>query len=151
MPRGYFIELLRCFGPHIFALWKAVLLRQRILFHSPPPIKRACRFVYCANVLSFTKVKYFRWDATPLFYVNINDMRMLQEQEDFKACTTETIFHKKFHLYDLFISKQIFHLASKEAEVPLMITEGDRSRYKYLSDMIATHHDDFQAEEHIIR
>lgn len=145
------MNFLKHFGPHVFSIWKSVLLRQRILFYAPPPIKYTCGHVYCANALAFTKVRKLQWDPYPLFYVNINDMKTLHEQENYVACTTEAIFQKKFNVYDLYISKRSFHLPSKEAEVPLNITEGDRNRYRHLLDIISTHLDTFRAEELIIK
>src|SRR4051812_30980331 len=79
-PRGYFSEFVDCFGVHTFAIWKSILLRKRVLFHSPPPIRKACRFVYSSSFLAFTRVKRFKFDANPLFYINVNDIRTVQEQ-----------------------------------------------------------------------
>lgn len=145
------MNFLKHFGPHVFSIWKSVLLRQRILFYAPPPIKSTCGHVYCANMLAFTKVRKLRWDPNPMFYVNINDMKSLHEQESFLACTTEAIFQKKFNVYDLYVSKDSLHLPSKEAELPLRITEGDRARYRYLLDIISAYLDTHRAEELIIK
>ena len=87
-PRGYFTEFIDCFGVHSFAIWKSVLLRKRVLYHSPPPIRKACRFVYSTSFLAFTRVKRFKFDSNPLFYINVNDIKTVQEQDNYVACTT---------------------------------------------------------------
>lgn len=145
------VDFVRHFGPSVFAIWKSVVLRQRILFHSPPPIKDACAHVYCANMISFTHVAKMRWDANPLFYVNINDMKMLNEQEIFIACTTESIFQKKFNIYDIYIAQHTFHTPSKETLLPLRTTAGDRLRYQRLLHIISAHPDPREAGELILK
>jgi hypothetical protein len=151
IPHGYFINFLRHFGPHVFSIWKSVLLRQRILFYAPPPVRATCAHVYCANMLGHTRVRHFRWDANPLFYVNINDMKTLHEQETFIAATTEAIFQKKFHIYDVYVAKYKFHMPTKEAELTLQVTDGDRSRYRYLLEIVSTYLDTYKAEQHLIK
>ncbi len=151
IPHGYFISFLRHFGPHVFSIWKSVLLRQRILFYAPPPVRATCAHVYCANMLAYTRVRQFRWDANPLFYVNINDMKVLHEQETFIAATTEAIFQKKFNIYDVYVAKYKFHMPTKEAELPLRVTDGDRSRYRYLLEIVSTYLDTYKAEQHLIK
>jgi len=135
-PSGYFPEFIQTFGPYTFAIWKAILLRKRILFFSPPPIKRACRFVYCSSLFSLTTIKRFRWDSNPLFYININDLRQVQQQTNFIACTTESILEKKFHLYDMYVKNRTIHLPTKEAQFPLAITEGDEIRYSCVDEIL---------------
>ncbi|KAL6065617.1 DENN domain-containing protein 11 [Balamuthia mandrillaris] len=151
IPNGFFTEFMRSFSIQIFTLWKAILLRKRILYHSVPPVKQSCRFVYSSTLLSIiTKVKHFRFDPNPLFYININDIKTIQEQENFIACTTESIFQKKFHLYDVYVKKHSIHLPTKEAELPLAVTDGDKLRFRYLCDAIlgptGSH-----SEDHLIR
>jgi len=148
---AHMVDFVRHFGPSVFAIWKSVVLRQRILFHSPPPIKDACAHVYCANMISFTHVAKMRWDANPLFYVNINDMKMLNEQEIFIACTTESIFQKKFNIYDIYIAQHTFHTPSKETLLPLRTTAGDRLRYQRLLHIISAHPDPREAGELILK
>ena len=41
-PARHFPDFARSCGPTIFLLWKAALLKKRILFYSPPPVEEAC-------------------------------------------------------------------------------------------------------------
>eukprot|EP01102_Stenamoeba_stenopodia_P005093 TRINITY_DN15602_c0_g1_i1.p1 TRINITY_DN15602_c0_g1~~TRINITY_DN15602_c0_g1_i1.p1 ORF type:complete len:362 (-),score=70.84 TRINITY_DN15602_c0_g1_i1:169-1254(-) len=100
-----FERFIQEYGNKVFMLWKAVLLKKRILFYSPPPIGKACFTVYCCCLLSAISKPYV-WDTspTPLFYVNIADIDLLCTMKSYIACTTESIFSDKKRLYDVYIN-----------------------------------------------
>ncbi|KAG0318813.1 hypothetical protein BG000_004070 [Podila horticola] len=41
-PSHYYLEHVLAMGPSIFVLWKAALLKKRILIYTPPPVETAC-------------------------------------------------------------------------------------------------------------
>ncbi|KAF9344129.1 hypothetical protein BGX26_004754, partial [Mortierella sp. AD094] len=43
-PSHHFLRLVQTMGPSIFILWKAALLRKRILIYTQPPVEGACLF-----------------------------------------------------------------------------------------------------------
>ncbi|RUS27379.1 hypothetical protein BC938DRAFT_483337, partial [Jimgerdemannia flammicorona] len=43
-PAHRFPEFVRLFGPNVFVLWKAALLKRRIVFLVPAPVERGCYF-----------------------------------------------------------------------------------------------------------
>jgi hypothetical protein len=43
-PARHFPDFARSCGPTIFLLWKAALLKKRILFYSPPPVEESCYY-----------------------------------------------------------------------------------------------------------
>ncbi|CAB4441556.1 unnamed protein product [Rhizophagus irregularis] len=109
-PAHHFPDFVRSCGPTIFLLWKAALLKKRILFYSPPPVEEACYSVYgtclIANIPSTVsrtlrnKVDKMR----PLFNVGVSDIPMVEATEGgYAACTSDLIFQHKKSLYDLLV------------------------------------------------
>ena len=109
-------ELLNTFGPLLFPLYRAALLRKRILILGTPPVQRSCNFVYMLSILS--SVPQPLKDVTsldsealmrmqPLFSVGIYDIPTLSERTDgtgWVACTTDDILGEKQDLYDMLVS-----------------------------------------------
>ncbi|KAG0361299.1 hypothetical protein BGZ54_009153 [Gamsiella multidivaricata] len=80
-PSHHFLRLVQALGPSIYILWKAALLRKRILIYTPPPIESACLFVY--NVCLMATVPFgtsvisqskSNEKIQPLFCVGIHDI-----------------------------------------------------------------------------
>ncbi|XP_062501052.1 DENN domain-containing protein 11-like [Corticium candelabrum] len=104
---GSFAQVWHFFGENIFVLWKAALLRQRILFVSPPPTGVTCYRVYCACLMASHSVGVVaERDVNPLFYINLADIQQLEKESSYVACTTEKIFAMKTHLYDIYVDNQ---------------------------------------------
>ncbi|ORY99215.1 hypothetical protein BCR43DRAFT_222735 [Syncephalastrum racemosum] len=92
-------------GPQVFVLWKAALLRQRILFMTAPPVQEACNHVYNTCLLSAVPTKYNKPNIAK-FYISVNEIPELMESTDgfgYVACTSDSIFETKEDLYDLLI------------------------------------------------
>lgn len=51
-------EFVKLFGPDIFVLWKAALLRKRIMFIDVPPMETSCRYGKNANVIKRALIMY---------------------------------------------------------------------------------------------
>nr|CAG8443892.1 13420_t:CDS:10 [Entrophospora candida] len=153
-PANHFQDFVRALGPNIFLLWKAALLKKRILFYSTPPIGNACYSVYgtclLANIPSAitwtfkNKVEKIK----PLFCVGVSDIPMIEVIESgYVACTTDQILQDKSNLYDLLInfpscSNSKSHpnlIASPESFLSTKINSADIRRYRVLLKMLASY------------
>ncbi|KAL1304562.1 hypothetical protein AAFC00_003538 [Neodothiora populina] len=117
---------LETFGPLLFPLYRAALLRKRILILTQTPVRQACELVYNLSVLSkipSQSVEAFPLDeaaltpARPLFNIGVHDIDFLtktykrregsedevQLQESYIACSTDEILATKQNLYDILV------------------------------------------------
>ncbi|GBB97021.1 hypothetical protein RclHR1_00290019 [Rhizophagus clarus] len=153
-PAHHFPDFVRSCGPTIFLLWKAALLKKRILFYSPPPVEESCYSVYgtclIANIptaISRTlrnKVEKMR----PLFNVSVNDITMVEATEGgYVACTTDLIFEHKKSLYDLFVilpHEENLHqhpelITPPGSQLSTKINATDIRRYRVLLKLLASY------------
>ncbi|KAK1910315.1 hypothetical protein P3342_006590 [Pyrenophora teres f. teres] len=120
-------RFLDIFGPLVFRLQQAALLRKRILFVGVPPVRIACEFVYNLSVLSSISPRDTE-HCTPgsdgllrlpcLFSVGVHDIPYLEHlrnpkhdahtpdtdaSEGWAACTTDEIIVTKTQLYDIIV------------------------------------------------
>lgn len=114
-PALYIPALLDSFGPLIFPLCRAALLRERILLLGSPPVQRNCSVVYILSILSSipqTTAEVLHADiepilrAHPIFSVGISDIPMLSETENapgWIATTTDDILGEKHQLWDILV------------------------------------------------
>lgn len=111
-PAARLMEMLQVFGPLIFPLYRAALLRKRILFVSEAPVEMACNIVYNLSILaSFPRslVSYTNGGKSagrslrPLFNVGVHDIPKLTEMKGWIACTTDDVLASKPELYDLVV------------------------------------------------
>ncbi|KAL9128301.1 MAG: hypothetical protein Q9217_003006 [Psora testacea] len=109
------------FGPLIFPLYKAALLRKRILLVGSPPVELACNFVYDISLLSglpaavsdLLPLDPLPAILRPLFSVGLHDITSLSrgspsssaddEGYGWVACTTDDILSQKVQLYDYLV------------------------------------------------
>ncbi|KAL8702670.1 MAG: hypothetical protein Q9201_004171 [Fulgogasparrea decipioides] len=115
------------FGPLVFPLYKAALLRKRILLLSQAPVELACEFVYNTSVLSTLPSSLHKLlplsplptRLRPLFSVGVHDIPILsgsrtaQYQDHLAnegqaygwiACTTDDILSTKNNIYDILVT-----------------------------------------------
>ncbi|MCJ1311522.1 hypothetical protein MMC25_005194 [Agyrium rufum] len=111
------------FGPLIYPVYKAALLRKRILLLTQAPIEQACNFAYDISVLSGIPVSVsdslpleplpIRLD--PLFSIGVRDIDSLSRPTDssghgadphygWVACSTDDVLSTKSSLYDILVS-----------------------------------------------
>ncbi|RAR02642.1 2-isopropylmalate synthase [Stemphylium lycopersici] len=121
------------FGPLVFRLQQAALLRKRILFVGIPPVRTACEFVYNLSVLSSISPRdtehlipgteeLLRLPC--LFSVGVHDIPYLEDLrnpqtgahspaaeplEGWAACTTDEIITTKPKLYDIIVELPHIH------------------------------------------
>ncbi|KAL1838840.1 hypothetical protein VTJ49DRAFT_2163 [Mycothermus thermophilus] len=138
--------LLDIFGPLIFPIHRAALLRKRILISCHAPVHEVCNFVYNISVLSniplsvcdiidpSAPVQRLR----PLFCIGIHDISFLQEYQaaskrpapadddstsrddtgaGWVACTTDSILAMKDGLWDMLITMPPPHTANAKERV----------------------------------
>ncbi|KAL8675583.1 MAG: hypothetical protein Q9168_000095 [Polycauliona sp. 1 TL-2023] len=116
------------FGPLVFPLYKAALLRKRVLLLGHAPVELACHFVYNISILStlpsalhnLLPLSPLPTRLHPLFSVGVHDIPNLTNgsrnsapQENFAsdgpgygwvACTTDGIISTKDRLYDILVT-----------------------------------------------
>lgn len=106
-------ELLTVFGPLIFPLSRAALLRKRILILGEAPVELMCNFVYNISVLAAISSSIAGFVPSldraslrlrPLFNIGIPDISMLESLQDpWVACTTDDVLASKPQLFDLLV------------------------------------------------
>ncbi|KAL9581936.1 MAG: hypothetical protein Q9212_003589 [Teloschistes hypoglaucus] len=115
------------FGPLVFPLYKAALLRKRVLLIGQAPVELACNFVYSISILStlpsslhsILPLSPLPTRFRPLFSVGVHDMPTLAtgcpnsppveslaadgQAYGWVACTTDDILGMKEHLYEILV------------------------------------------------
>ncbi|KAI1417540.1 hypothetical protein F5Y13DRAFT_59517 [Hypoxylon sp. FL1857] len=129
-PAWSLTKLLDTFGPLIFPIQRAALLRKRILISCHAPVQEACNFVYDISILSNIPQPTFELLSPrspphrlrPLFSIGVHDIPFLIEDSKPRrdtddpssndheagtgwiACTTDSILAKKDTLWDVLIT-----------------------------------------------
>ncbi|TFA97684.1 Protein LCHN [Trichoderma ghanense] len=155
-PAWSLAELLDRFGPLIFPIHRAALLRQRILISCHAPVHEVCNFVYDISVLS--NVPHSIADALPtpsppqrlrpLFNIGVHDISFLMDDlkaskrdrsdasavgdadesgSGWIACTTDSILATKDALWDMLITMPPDHSENaKEKAWPVVEYAGKK-------------------------
>ncbi|ETI27283.1 hypothetical protein G647_09966 [Cladophialophora carrionii CBS 160.54] len=117
-PALTLMDSVKLFGPLIFPLYRAALLRKRILIVTDAPVEFACNLVYNLSILSSipkpvlsvlpeADVPIIR--LRPLFTVGVMDIARLEQEKaagpsgSFIACTTDDVLASKPDLYDVLV------------------------------------------------
>ncbi|KAJ6043203.1 hypothetical protein N7460_004558 [Penicillium canescens] len=124
-PASSLPGLMDCFGPLIFPLYRAALLRKRILFMGEAPVHTACNYVYDLSLLASlpnSLLELLPSDRIPplrprpLFNVGIHDIPYLSSFDPSRsivdletdpswiACSTDTVLTMKPDLFDVLIT-----------------------------------------------
>ncbi|KAL7792503.1 hypothetical protein V8C37DRAFT_126099 [Trichoderma ceciliae] len=132
-PAWSLAELLDRFGPLIFPIHRAALLRQRILISCHAPVHEICNFVYNISILSNIPLSITDTLPTPcppqrlrpLFTIGVHDISFLMDDlkaskrdrshesavddadesgSGWIACTTDSILATKDTLWDMLIT-----------------------------------------------
>ncbi|KAI0016930.1 hypothetical protein F4780DRAFT_631801 [Xylariomycetidae sp. FL0641] len=136
-------QLLDTFGPLIFPIQRAALLRKRILILGHAPVQEACNFVYDISILSNIPLSTYNMLAPgspphrlrPLFCIGVHDIPFLMDESKPRrdsdesgggdpetgtgwiACTTDSILAKKDTLWDMLITLPAPHAANAKQHV----------------------------------
>ncbi|KAI8604737.1 hypothetical protein EDD21DRAFT_193702 [Dissophora ornata] len=110
-PSHHFLRLVQTMGPSVYSLWKAALLKKRILIYTPLPIEAACLSVYNICLMATipsgaTSIPPGRSSERiqPLFCVGIYDIDHMSDiRGGYVACTTDKLFLSKPQLYDVLV------------------------------------------------
>ncbi|KAF2202844.1 hypothetical protein GQ43DRAFT_470527 [Delitschia confertaspora ATCC 74209] len=123
------LQYIDTFGPLVFRLQEAALLRKRVLFMTTPPVRAACEYVYNLSLLSSIPNPAFNLlppgaenlhRLRSLFTIGIHDIPELEKMnkpangnsspsespvppEGWVACTTDEIITTKSQLYDIIV------------------------------------------------
>ena len=151
-PALYMPALLDNFGPLLFPLYRAALLRKRILLLGSPPVQRNCSAVYILSVLSgipqpvseaLQQDTEHLLRSQPLFSVGIADIPALSAQDGksgWLATTTDDILGEKHQLWDLLVEMAQGEAGSKRRWPKIRTSDGkvvkatqrDLRRYRLL-------------------
>ncbi|KAK6843240.1 hypothetical protein PG987_004100 [Apiospora arundinis] len=134
-------KLLDTFGPLIFPIHRAALLRKRILISCHAPVQEINNFVYDISILSNIPLSTYdllspdcpSHRLRPLFTVGVHDIPFLidtakpKTQEElisspdsesgWIACTTDSILAMKDTLWDMLITMPLPHAAQAQEHV----------------------------------
>ncbi|KAK8056657.1 hypothetical protein PG993_001884 [Apiospora rasikravindrae] len=134
-------KLLDIFGPLIFPIHRAALLRKRILISCHAPVQEVNNFVYDISILSNIPLSTYELltpdcpshRLRPLFTVGVHDIPFLidtakpKAQEELNvspvtesgwiACTTDSILAMKDTLWDMLITMPLPHAAQAQEHV----------------------------------
>ncbi|RYO96522.1 hypothetical protein DL763_003141 [Monosporascus cannonballus] len=158
-PARSLTRLLDIFGPLIFPIQRAALLRKRILISCHAPVHQICNFVYNISILSNIPLPTVNLLSPsspphrlkPLFTVGVHDIPFLMAGAKssttdtgagWVACTTDSILATKDTLCDMLITMPAPHAAhAKERAWPTIecprgvlvkATQRDLRRYRAL-------------------
>ncbi|TPX14798.1 uncharacterized protein E0L32_005193 [Thyridium curvatum] len=143
-PAWSLTALLDTFGPLIFPIHRAALLRKRILISTHAPVHEACNFVYNISILANIPLSVLDLLETsapaqrmrPLFTIGVHDIPFLLEDKaaskrrdsadtgmaddassGWIACTTDSILASKDDLWDVLITMPPAHSANAKERV----------------------------------
>ncbi|EXJ87468.1 hypothetical protein A1O3_04428 [Capronia epimyces CBS 606.96] len=122
-PALTLLESVDLFGPLLFPLYRAALLRKRILIVADTPVQSSCNLVYNMSILSSVSkalLPYLPSADTPslrlrpLFTVGVGDIPQLEAgqrspestiafNDGWIACTTDDVLGTKPKLYDVLV------------------------------------------------
>jgi len=133
-----FSSLTDFLGATVLTVWKAMLLRRRVLFFAPPPVGPACDRSLCASLLlhshSETVQRLFPTKLQPelLCYVTMSDVDTLEDcAYGYVACTSEKLFEEKDHLWDVYLDSTRLVIDEKDGRT-LQLTNRDKERFHLL-------------------
>lgn len=121
-------SMIDSFGPLIFPLYKAALLRKRILLMHEAPVQLACNFVYNISLLSnipssvidLIPLEPLPTRLRPLFSIGIHDIDELSYKGrpdenvpdpgyGWIACSTDDVLAVKTDMYDILVNMSAEH------------------------------------------
>ncbi|KAH8203434.1 hypothetical protein TruAng_002418 [Truncatella angustata] len=142
-PAWSLTALLDTFGPLIFPIHRAALLRKRILISCHAPVQEVCNFVYNISILSNIPIPTYEvlpqggpsHRLRPLFTIGVHDIPFLTEDAKHRpsaaeatdqepgmgsgwiACTTDSILALKDTLWDVLITMPPPHAYAAKTHV----------------------------------
>ncbi|KAJ5099914.1 Protein of unknown function DUF2347 [Penicillium argentinense] len=129
-PASSLPDFIDRFGPLVFPLYRAALLRKRILFMTEAPVHTPCNYVYDLSLLASLPNSLLQalpsgyippMRPRPLFNIGIHDIPYLssfdisRDSQDFErdpswiACSTDSVLTMKPELYDVLVTLSPAH------------------------------------------
>ncbi|KAL5335369.1 hypothetical protein BJX70DRAFT_410593 [Aspergillus crustosus] len=126
-PASSLPDFLDSFGPLIFPLYRAALLRRRVLFMAEAPVQIPCNYVYDLSLLTSlpnSLLPLLPQDTLPslrpraLFNVGVYDIPYLssfvdssesQSERAWIACSTDSVLSIKPELFDVLVTLPASH------------------------------------------
>ena len=159
------------FGPLLFPLYKAALLRKRILLMHQAPVELACNFVYNISILSnipssvidLIPLEPLPTRLQPLFSVGVHDIDELSGKGytpenpidlgfGWIACSTDDVLAIKTDIYDILVNIPPSHTNQAKQKIwpqlktstgqELKASQRDLRRYRTLRHSIEQHFPD---------
>ncbi|OJJ45579.1 hypothetical protein ASPZODRAFT_133418 [Penicilliopsis zonata CBS 506.65] len=145
-PASSLPDFVNSFGPLVFPLYRAALLRKRVLFMAEAPVQAPCNYVYDLSLLASLPQTLLPLLPSnllpplrprPLFNVGIHDIPYLSTFIDAKtspdqhpswiACTTDNIMSMKSELYDVLVTlPPLYSKNAPDRVYPTIIIQHDR-------------------------
>ena len=161
-------SLIESFGPLIFPLYKAALLRKRILLMHEAPVQLACNFVYNISLLSnipssvidLIPLEPLPTRLQPLFSIGVHDIDQLTYRRrpdepvadpgyGWVACSTDDVLTVKTDIYDVLVNIPPDHTNQARSKVwpqvrnavgqELKASQRDLRRYRTLRQSMQRH------------
>eukprot|EP00300_Choanocystis_sp_HF-7_P013049 c18138_g1_i3.p1 GENE.c18138_g1_i3~~c18138_g1_i3.p1 ORF type:complete len:150 (-),score=25.43 c18138_g1_i3:198-647(-) len=82
-----------------------------------------------------------------MFYVSVADMDHLSSLPSFVACTTESVFREKSHLWDIYLDGPNILIGSLRSGIPtgvFRVTAADKTRHRLLTQRMERERPDFR-------
>ncbi|PHH73982.1 hypothetical protein CDD82_5168 [Ophiocordyceps australis] len=159
-PAWSLTRLLDVFGPLVFPIHRAAVLRKRILISCHAPLHEVCDFVYDFSILSNLPLSIAHQlppsshtpRLRPLFAVGINDIAFLTQLSQSRdaagwiACTTDSILAVKDTLWDVLITmppaqsshpQATWPVVESSSRAPIKATQRDLRRFRSLRSGLA--------------
>ncbi|PHH63616.1 hypothetical protein CDD81_5708 [Ophiocordyceps australis] len=159
-PAWSLTRLLDVFGPLVFPIHRAAVLRKRILISCHAPLHQVCDFVYDFSILSSLPLSVAHQlpasshtaRLRPLFAVGVHDIAFLSKLSQrhdapgWIACTTDSILAVKDTLWDVLITmppaqssdpKAAWPVVESSSRVPIKATQRDLRRFFSLRSGLA--------------
>ncbi|KAL5364948.1 hypothetical protein BJX96DRAFT_168702 [Aspergillus floccosus] len=122
-PASSLPDFLDCFGPLLYPLYRAALLRKRILFMAEAPVQIPCNYVYDLSLIASLPNSLLpllpsdhipTLRPRPLFNVGIHDIPYLSsfvgvapganQDAAWIACSTDSVLNMKSDLFDVLVT-----------------------------------------------
>ena len=143
---GSLVSLFYSYRENIFTLWKALLLKKRVLISTNVPIGlNGCSKVHAIHFLTYFAPqqnmqyieKHFGNDIVFGYYVSLNDYQQIAKQDHYLACTCDEILETKKECFDILIKEKEIIIHDKELAKILKKSSSDVEKTKMLDDLLS--------------
>ncbi|KAF0980671.1 hypothetical protein FDP41_013154 [Naegleria fowleri] len=142
---GSLISLFYFYRENIFTLWKALLLKKRILISTSVPIGSGCSKVHAIHFLTYFAPQqaysyienHFGRNINFCYYISLNDYSHLLQMKSYLACTCDEILESKPECYDVLLKDRQVVIPDKILKQTLKKSESDEEKSKLLDTLLS--------------